>query len=55
MGHIHLYGKRNISDRIGPGIILAVFRECTQADYRDEQQQNQDGPAEYARRETPVQ
>lgn len=41
-------------DRIGPGIVLAVFRERGKAYYSDEEQQNQSGSTEYARREFPV-
>jgi hypothetical protein len=54
MGHIHLYGMGNMLDRIGPGKILAVFRECRKAYYRDEKQQNQSRSAEYARQEFPI-
>jgi hypothetical protein len=54
MGHIHLYGKGNMSDRIGPGKILPAFRERGKAHYRDEEQQDQSGSGEYPRQELPV-
>ena len=52
--HIHLYREGNLTDGIGPGKILTVFREGGKSRYRRKEKQYQSGSSKQTRRKVPV-